>query len=174
MREPKITKLKGGYLADAELMFWSWHVDIEAHIVDCDLNNSAALQLIKDQTLEGARHEVEYQLDLCGGIINYCKLLKHLGVTFQGGEDEANFLAEFYSRAQKPKESEETFVDELQLLARKVISKRPAFREGFDTTLKQCYANQLYNCNNSSIAKTLLLQMPVVMFTQFATSWLRF
>ena len=24
MQEPKITKLKGGYLADAELMFWSW------------------------------------------------------------------------------------------------------------------------------------------------------
>ena len=67
MREPKIIKLEGGYLADTELMFWSWRVDIEAHIVDRDLNNPAALQLIKDQTLEGAHHEVEYQLDLCGG-----------------------------------------------------------------------------------------------------------
>ena len=114
MWEPKITKLKGGYLADVELMFWSWCVDIEAHIVDCDLDNPAALQLIKDQTLEGACHEVEYQLDLCGGVINYCELLKHLSVMFQRGEDEANILAEFYSRAQKPKESEETFADELQ------------------------------------------------------------
>ena len=86
---------------------------------------------------------------------------------FQGGEDKANILAEFYSQAQKPKECEETFVDELQLLTHKVISKRPAFREGLDTTLKQCYANQLYNHNNSSITKTLLLQMPMVMFTQF-------
>ena len=68
MWEPKITKLKGGYLADMELMFWSWHVDIEAHIMDCDLNNSAALQLIKDQTLESVHHEVEYQLNLCGGL----------------------------------------------------------------------------------------------------------
>ena len=34
MWEPKIIKLKGGYSADVELMFWSWHVDIEAHIVD--------------------------------------------------------------------------------------------------------------------------------------------
>ena len=67
MWEPKIIKLKGGYSADMELMFWSWHVAIEAHIVDCDLNNTAALQLIKDQTLEGACHEVKYQLDLCGG-----------------------------------------------------------------------------------------------------------
>ena len=101
------------------------------------------------------------------GVIDYCELLKHLSVAFQGGEDEANILTEFYSQAQKPKESEETFADELQLLAHKVISKRPAFREGLDTTLKQHYTNQLYNCNNSLIAKTLLLQMPMVTFTQF-------
>ena len=67
MWEPKIIKLKGGYLADAELVFQSWHADIGAHIVNCDLNNPAALQLIKDQTLEGACHEVEYQLNLYGG-----------------------------------------------------------------------------------------------------------
>ena len=78
-------------------MFWSWCADIEAHIMDCDLDNSAALQLIKDQTLESVHHEVEYQLDLCGGVIDYHELLKHLSVTFQGGEDEANILVEFYS-----------------------------------------------------------------------------
>ena len=105
MQEPKIIKLMGGYLADAELMFWSWHADIEAHIVDCNLDNPAALQLIKDQTLEGACHEVKYQLDLCGGVINYHKLLQHLSVAVQGGEDKANILMEFYSQAQKPKES---------------------------------------------------------------------
>ena len=66
-----------------------------------------------------------------------------------------------------PKESKEIFTDELQLLAFKVISKRPAFREGLDTTLKQHYANQLYDHNSSSIAKTLFLQMPMVTFTQF-------
>ena len=46
---------------------------------------SAALQLIKDQTQEGMRCEVEYQLDLCGGVINYQELLKHLSVVFQVG-----------------------------------------------------------------------------------------
>ena len=99
IQEPKIIKLKGGYSADVELMFQSWHADIEAHIVDHDLNNPAALQLIKDQTLEGAHHEVKYQLDLCvcGGVINYHELLKHLSVVFQGGEDEANILIDFYS-----------------------------------------------------------------------------
>ena len=67
MREPKITKLKGGYSADTELVFQSWHADIEAHIMDRDLDNPAALQLIKDQTLKGVHCEVEYQLNLCGG-----------------------------------------------------------------------------------------------------------
>ena len=58
MWEPKIIKVEGGYSADVELVFWSWCADIEAHIVDHDLNNPAALQLIKDQTLKGACHEV--------------------------------------------------------------------------------------------------------------------
>ena len=125
MREPKITKLRGGYLADAELMFRSWKSDILANIADRELNNKAAIQLIKEQTLDNARCEVEFQLDLCGGQITYQDLLLHLGVTFQGGDDEANVLAEFYSRRQYAKELEESFADELQLLARKVISKKP-------------------------------------------------
>ena len=53
-------------------------------------------------------------------------------------------LTEFYSHAQKLRESEEAFVDELQLLARKVISKKPDFRQNLNATLKQCYMNQLY------------------------------
>ena len=58
-------------------------------------------------------------------------------------------------------------MDELQLLTHKVISKHPDFRKGLDTTLKQHYANQLYDHNNALIAKILLIQMPTVTFTQF-------
>ena len=36
-----------------------------------------------------------------------------------------------------------------------------------DTTLKQCYASQLYDWNSALIAKTLLMQMPQMSFTQF-------
>ena len=97
MREPKITKLKHGYSADAELMFRSWRSDILAHITDRELDNKAAIQLINEQTLDNARHKVEFQLDLCGGEISYQDLLKHLSITFQGGNDKANILAEFYS-----------------------------------------------------------------------------
>ena len=50
MRDPKITKFKGGYLADAELTFRSWHTDIITHIQDRELDNKAAIQLIKYMT----------------------------------------------------------------------------------------------------------------------------
>ena len=113
MCDPKITKFKGSYSTDAKLTLWSWCTDILIHIQDCELDNKAAIQLIKDMILENACHEVEFQLDLCGGIFTYQDLLKHLSITFQGGDDETNLLAEFYSHGQKSKESEEAFADEL-------------------------------------------------------------
>ena len=73
----------------------------------------------------------------------------------------------FYSQCQYAKELEESFADELQLLARKVISKKPDFRVNLDNTMKQWYASQLYDHSNVSIAKALLLQMPTVSFTQY-------
>ena len=115
--------------------------------------------------MDNAHREVKFQLDLCGGDITYQDLLQHLGISF--GDNEANVLAKFYSRCQYTKESEESFADELQLLARKVISKKPDFRVNLDNTMKQRYASQLYDCSNASIAKALLLQMPTVPFTQY-------
>ena len=167
MRELKITKLRGGYSAEAELVFRSWWADILANIQDRELDNKATIQLIKEQTLDNACREVEFKLDLCSGVISYQNLLKHLSVAFQGGDDEANLLAEFYSCAQKVKELEEAFADELQILACKVIIKKPDFRVNLDTTLKQWYASQLLDCNSTSIAKTLLVQMSKCSFTEF-------
>ena len=154
-------------MADAELTFWSWCSDIVAHIQDCELDNKASIQLIKDMTLDSACQGGEFQLDLCGGIISYQDLLKHLSVTFQGGDEEANLLADFYSHGQKLKETEEAFTDELKLLAQKVISRKPDFHQDLDTLLKQHYASQLYNRSNASIAKALLKQMHQTSFTQF-------
>ena len=148
-------------------MFQSWKSDILVNINNRELDNKSAIQLIKEQTLDNACCEVEFQLDLCGGDITYQDLLQHLGIAFQGGDDKANVLAEFYSRCQYAKESEESFANELQLLARKVISKKPDFRVNLDNTMKQRYASQLYDCSNASIAKALLLQMPTISFTQY-------
>ena len=55
MRELKITKLRGGYSANAELMFHSWKSDILTNINNRELDNKAAIQLIKEQTLDNAR-----------------------------------------------------------------------------------------------------------------------
>ena len=68
---------------------------------------------------------------------------------------------------QKTKETEEAFADELQILARKVIVKKPDFRVNLDSTLKQRYASQLLDRNSASIAKTLLVQMSKCSFTEF-------
>ena len=138
-----------------------------ANIHDRELDNKSAIQLIKEQTLDNAHCEVEFQLDLCSGVITYEDLLKHLSIAFQGGDNEANLLVEFYSCAQKTKEMEEAFVDELQILARKVIIKKPDFRVNLDSTLKQRYASQLLDRNSTSIAKTLLVQMSTCSFTEF-------
>ena len=118
-------------------------------------------------TAESAHPEVEFQLNQCGSNMSYQDLIQHLSVAFQRGEDEANLLAEFYSCSQKVKETEEAFVDELQILAQKVISKKPDFHLDLDATLKQCYASQLYDRSSASIAKMLLMQMPQMTFTQF-------
>ena len=75
MCEPKITKLKGGYSADTELVFCSWRSDILANITDRELDNKVAIQLIKEQTLDNACCKVEFQLDLCGSEITYQDLL---------------------------------------------------------------------------------------------------
>ena len=142
-------------------------MDILANIQDRELDNKVAIQLIKEQTLDNACREVKFQLDLCSGNIMFQNLLRHLSITFQGGDDEANLLAEFYSHGQKLKESEEAFADKLQIHTHKVIIKKPDFRVNLDTTLKQHYASQLYDHNSASIAKTLLVQMQQCSFTEF-------
>ena len=87
----------------------------------------SAIRLIKEKTQEKALKEVEYQLDLDGAEMCYKDLLEHLNLTFAGGEDESTLMADIYSCTQKVKESEESFADELQVLAQKVISKKPNF-----------------------------------------------
>ena len=70
MCEPKITKLKGGYSADVELVFCSWHADILIHIKDCKLDNTAAIEL---QT-QDSTHEVEFHLNICGAGISIIRI----------------------------------------------------------------------------------------------------
>ena len=43
MCEPKITKFKGGYSTDTELVFHSWCADVLSHIQDCELDNKLVI-----------------------------------------------------------------------------------------------------------------------------------
>ena len=108
---------------------------------------------------------MEFQLDLFAVEISYSRICSSiLALPFKGVMMKLICLPEFYSCGQKAKESEEAFTDELQILARKVISKKPDFHINLDSTLKQRYASQLYYHSNASIAKTLLIQMLKVFF----------
>ena len=53
MKEPKLAKLKGGYTTEANLFFQSWAKDVQAIVIDRQMSDNEALQLIKEHT-EGA------------------------------------------------------------------------------------------------------------------------
>ena len=112
-------------------------MDILVHIKNCKLDNKAAIQLIKNQMQDSAQHKMEFLLNLCSRDIQYQDLLEHLSITFKGGDEEANILAEFYSHSQNPKEMEEVFANKIQLLAHKVIIKKSNFHHNLDNTLIQ-------------------------------------
>ena len=61
--EPKIQKLKGGYLANTMLIFNSWLKDVEICVSKQKLPNMEVVQLVKDYTTEGAIGPTEYYLD---------------------------------------------------------------------------------------------------------------
>ena len=50
-------------------------------------------------------------------------LVQHLINAFQSGETTSELISDFYARAQKKNESEEAFVDELQILVCKNYSQ---------------------------------------------------
>ena len=168
LKDSKILKLKGGYSSDAGLVFCSWRMDIQTKINENDYDKKSAIRLIKEKMQEKALKEVEYQLDLNGAEMSYKDLLEHLNLAFVGSEDESTLMADFYSHTQKVKELEESFADELEVLAQKVISKKPNFWQRLNSVLKNQYANQLYDCHSVAIVKSLLFQLPPqTSFTQF-------
>ena len=54
MWEPKINKLKGGYLSSARLIFQSWLKDIQVHVEDRRFTQREAMHLVKDFTAKRA------------------------------------------------------------------------------------------------------------------------
>ena len=61
--EPKIAKWKGGYLANAVLIFNSWIKDIDKCVQDNNLTEHEAVLLVKDYMSEHACGAVKFYLD---------------------------------------------------------------------------------------------------------------
>ena len=54
-------------------------------------------------------------------------LVQHLKNGFQSGETVSELISNFYSWTQKRNESEDVFVDHLQILVWKIIAQKPEF-----------------------------------------------
>ena len=121
IHEPKISKLKGRYLANASLIFNSWLKDIDLCVYDHDLTEHKPVQLVKDYMTEHANGAIDFYLNI-NDKLSSSKLIEHLRTSFESGETFNSLLSDFYMRFQKPKETENQFIDEMQVMARKVIS----------------------------------------------------
>ena len=116
--KPNIQKTKGGYSANAILVFNSWLKDVEMGMKEQILTNMEAVQLIKDYTTESARGAVEFYLTIYS-TWDYEELIRHLRTSFESGETFGLLIRDFYTRVQWPWETDQ-FADDLHILGQKV------------------------------------------------------
>ena len=166
MKEPKLAKLKGGYTTEANLFFQSWAKDVQAIVIDRQMSDNEALQLIKEHTEGAARHQVDNYLDFSDNQ-TFSGLMKELSTAFESCQDEASLMADFYSRKQLAKENDDEFAEQLQLLARKVICTKQSFRTEAQQALKQQFANGLKDQYHQVTARSILKSKPDLGFVEF-------
>ena len=166
MREPKLTKLKGGITSRASLFFNSWVKDVRAVILERSMSNAESLQLVKDYMEGKARQQVEFYI-VSTPNPSFEGLIDNLRTSFQSGEDEATIKGEFYSRKQFSKESIDDFTDVLQLLARKVLNVDPSFQTFMNKSLCQQLAIGLKDPGHGISARSILNQQPDIQFASF-------
>ena len=166
MREPKLTKLKGGITSWASLFFNSWVTDVRAVISERSMSNAESFQLVKDYTGGKAHQQVEFYIVFTTDP-TFEGLIDNLKTCFQSGEDEATVRGEFYSRKQFSKESVDNFADVLQLLARKVLNVYLSFQMFMNKLLCQQLANGLKDPGHGISARSILNQQPDIQFASF-------
>ena len=166
MKEPKLAKLKGGYTTEANLFFQSWAKDVQAIVIDRQMSDNEALQLIKEH-IEGAAHrQVDNYLDFSDNQ-TFSGLMKELSTAFESCQDEASLMADFYSRKQLAKENDGEFAEQLQLLARKVICTKQSFHTEAQQALKQQFTNGLKDQYHQVTARSILKSKPDLSFVEF-------
>ena len=95
-------------------------------------------------------------------------LVNHLKNAFQLGETVSELISDFYGHHQKRNESEDVFVDDFQILVRKIIACKPSLREEANKQLKCQYAHKLHDQYYAAIACSALQTSDhTESFTQF-------
>ena len=157
MQEPKISKLKGGYSSSAGLIFQSRLKDICVHIEDRRLTQREAIQLVKDFTVEHAWDEVEFYISMVAEEDqSFRGLIDHLHDAFQSDKTLSELICDFYGWYQKARETEDTFANDMQVLARKIIVHKPSFRREANQQLKSQYMHKLQDQYYAAMAHSTL------------------
>ena len=112
-------------------------------IRDRNLSDPEGVQLIREFTESKARQLVDFFLDMNPNPTTE-GVLDHLIAVFSSGEDELSIKSEFYLRKQLAQESEDDYVEVLQILARKIIIANPAFQAECNGALIHQFANRLH------------------------------
>ena len=93
------------------------------HVEDQNLTEREAIQLVKDFTAEGAHNGIEFYFSM---IVDdqqtFDGLGSHLKCAFQSGETVSELISNFYGQQQRKNESEDVFVDDLQILLEGLLS----------------------------------------------------
>ena len=153
MWKPKNSKIKGGYSSSAGLIFQSWLKDIHIHVEDWRLTQREAILLVKDFPMELAWDEVEFYMGMVAKEDQSFKgFIDHLNDAFQLGKSLSELISDFYGQSQKARETKDTFADDLQVLARKIIMHKPYFRKEANPQLKAQY--------NTNCGTNIMLQWP--------------
>ena len=86
--------------------------------------------------------------------------IHHLCDAFQSGETLSELIGDFYGQSQKTRETEDTFADDLQVLARKIIAQKPSFRKEANQQLKAQYTHKLQDQYYAAMAHSALQSSP--------------
>ena len=83
-------------------------------------------------------------------------LIEHLWDAFQSGETLSKLISNFYGQSQKAWETEDTFADDLQVLARKIIVCKPSFCLEANNKLMAQYMHKLWDRYYVAMAHSVL------------------
>ena len=122
--------------------------------------------MICEFTESKARQQVDFYLDMTPNPTTE-GVLDHLVSVFSSEEDESSIKSEFYSHKQLACESEDDYVEILQILTWKIMIMNPAFQAECNDALIHQFTNGLRDDIIHPLAKNLVNRKPGIPFIKF-------